>query len=190
MSVDKSCTRSDDYRPDKIASGGPLDIASLERMATQIRCDIVEMTHKAQAGHPGGPLSATDIVTALYFRVMRIDPSRPGWPDRDRSILSKGHACPAWNLALAERWYFDKAHLGTLCQLGSILQGRTALQKTPGIDMSAGSLGPGPSSPQKATLPTMAWAARWPRSWSKTSRCPCSASAYTTRLPNRAHTSL
>lgn len=124
-------------------SSPPLDIAGLERMAAQIRCDIVEMTHRAQAGHPGGSLSAADIVTALYFRVMRIDPARPDWPDRDRFILSKGHACPAWYSALAERGYFGREHLGTLRQLGSILQGHPVMQKTPGVDMSAGSLGQG-----------------------------------------------
>jgi transketolase len=125
------------------AGGAPMDIASLERMAAQIRCDIVEMTYKAQAGHPGGSLSAADIITALYFRVMRIDPCRPDWPDRDRFILSKGHACPAWYSALGERGYFEREHLGTLRRLDSILQGHPVMQKTPGVDMSAGSLGQG-----------------------------------------------
>jgi transketolase len=121
----------------------PLDVAGLRQMAAQIRHDIIYMTHAAQAGHPGGSLSATDIVAALYFRVMRIDPARPDWPDRDRFILSKGHACPAWYSALAERGYWGKEHLGTLRQLGSLLQGHPVMQKTPGVDMSAGSLGQG-----------------------------------------------
>lgn len=121
----------------------PMSITDLERMAATIRCDIIEMITTAQAGHPGGSLSAADIVTALYFRVMRLDPANPGWPDRDRFILSKGHACPVWYAALAERGYFDKAHLGTLRRLNSILQGHPDMNKTPGIDMTAGSLGQG-----------------------------------------------
>ncbi|MCJ7737735.1 MAG: transketolase [Anaerolineae bacterium] len=121
----------------------PLSVEELKAMAAVIRCDIIEMIATAQAGHPGGSLSATDIVTALYFRVMRLDPARPEWPDRDRFILSKGHACPVWYSALAERGYFDKAHLGTLRRLNSILQGHPDMRKTPGIDMSVGSLGQG-----------------------------------------------
>ena len=121
----------------------PLSVPDLVRMAALIRCDIIEMITTAQAGHPGGSLSATDIVTALYFRVMKIDPERPDWADRDRFILSKGHACPVWYAALAERGYFDKKHLGTLRRLNSILQGHPDMNKTPGIDMTAGSLGQG-----------------------------------------------
>jgi len=101
------------------------------------------MIHTAQAGHPGGSLSAADIVTALYFRVMRLDPANPHWPDRDRFILSKGHACPVWYAALAERGFFDKAHLATLRKLDSILQGHADMKKTPGVDMTVGSLGQG-----------------------------------------------
>jgi len=124
----------------------PMSITELEQMAATIRCDIIEMICTAQAGHPGGSLSATDVVTALYFRVMRIDPQNPHWPERDRFILSKGHACPVWYAALAERGYFDKAHLGTLRRLNSILQGHPDMHKTPGIDMTAGSLGHGLSA--------------------------------------------
>jgi transketolase len=124
----------------------PLTIPELERMAATLRCDIIEMIATAQAGHPGGSLSATDLVTALYFRVLRIDPQRPDWPDRDRFILSKGHACPVWYAALAERGYFEKAHLSTLRQLDSILQGHPDMKRTPGIDMTAGSLGHGLSA--------------------------------------------
>lgn len=124
----------------------PMTIDQLKRVAALIRCDIIEMIHTANAGHPGGSLSATDIVTALYFRMMRIDPERPDWPERDRFILSKGHACPVWYAALAERGYFDKAHLGTLRKLNSILQGHPDMRKTPGIDMTAGSLGQGLSA--------------------------------------------
>jgi transketolase len=120
-----------------------MSVEELKAMAATIRCDIIEMTHTAQSGHPGGSLSATDIVTALYFRIMRIDPQNPDWPDRDRFILSKGHACPVWYAALAERGYFEKAHLGTLRKTNSILQGHADMLKTPGVDMTVGSLGQG-----------------------------------------------
>jgi transketolase len=143
MSVDRYPICAADRLLDTLVDRPPLEIADLECIAAQIRCDIVEMTHAAQAGHPGGSLSATDILTALYFRVMRIDPTRPNWPDRDRFILSKGHACPAWYSALAERGYFEREHLGTLRQLGSILQGHPVMHKTPGVDVCAGSLGQG-----------------------------------------------
>ena len=121
----------------------PMSVEELEKMAVIIRCDIIDMICTAAAGHPGGSLSAADVVTALYFRIMRIDPENPDWPDRDRFILSKGHACPVWYAALAERGYFDKSHLKTLRQMGSILQGHPDMLKTPGIDMTAGSLGHG-----------------------------------------------
>ena len=121
----------------------PMSVDELKQMAATIRCDIIEMICTAEAGHPGGSLSATDIVTALYFRLMNIDPANPRWPDRDRFILSKGHACPVWYAALAERGFFDKSHLGTLRRMGSILQGHPDMNKVPGIDMTAGSLGQG-----------------------------------------------
>jgi transketolase len=120
-----------------------MTVEELKQMAATIRCDIIEMICTAKAGHPGGSLSATDIVTALYFRLMRLDPHNPRWPDRDRFILSKGHACPVWYAALAERGFFDKWHLDTLRQMGSILQGHPDMNKAPGIDMTAGSLGQG-----------------------------------------------
>jgi len=120
-----------------------MSIEELKAMATTIRRDIIEMVTLAQSGHPGGSLSAADILTALYFRVMRLDPGRPDWPERDRFILSKGHACPVWYAALAERGYFDKSHLGTLRKLNSILQGHADMRKTPGVDMTVGSLGQG-----------------------------------------------
>ena len=121
---------------------GP-SIEELKATAQVIRRDIITMIHTAQAGHPGGSLSAADIITALYFRIMRLDPADPHWPDRDRFILSKGHACPVWYAALAERGFFDKAHLATLRKLDSILQGHADMKKTPGIDMTVGSLGQG-----------------------------------------------
>lgn len=121
----------------------PMSVDELKQMAAVIRCDIIEMICTAGAGHPGGSLSATDIVTALYFRMMRIDPANPRWPERDRFILSKGHACPVWYAALAERGFYDKSHLSTLRRMGSILQGHPDMNKAPGIDMTAGSLGQG-----------------------------------------------
>jgi transketolase len=123
-----------------------MDIPALQQMAAQIRCDVIEMTHHAGQGHPGGSLSAAEVVTALYFRVMRLDPTRPAWPDRDRFVLSKGHACPVWYSALAERGYFGRECIGTLRCLDSILQGHPDMRKTPGVDMSAGSLGHGLSA--------------------------------------------
>jgi transketolase len=118
-------------------------IEELKDTAAIVRQNIIHMVAVAQAGHPGGSLSAADILTALYFRVMRIDPQNPSWEDRDRFILSKGHACPVWYAALAERGYFDKSHLNTLRKLNSILQGHADMIKTPGVDMTVGSLGQG-----------------------------------------------
>ena len=111
----------------------PMSIEELEKMAVTIRCDIIKMIHEANAGHPGGSLSAADMVTALYFRMMRVDPKNPDWPDRDRFILSKGHACPVWYAALAERGFYDKSHLMTLRKPDSILQGHADMVKTLGI---------------------------------------------------------
>lgn len=119
------------------------DVERLEEQAVQLRRDIVEMIHAAKAGHPGGSLSAVDMITALYFHVMRIDPQNPRWEDRDRFVLSKGHACPALYAVLARRGFFDPKHLTTLRQYHSILQGHPDMNKTPGIDISSGSLGNG-----------------------------------------------
>ena len=119
------------------------DVERLEEQAVQIRQDIISMIHAAKAGHPGGSLSAVEMVTALYFHVMNIDPQNPNWPDRDRFVLSKGHACPVLYAALARRGYFDPKELTTLRQYHSILQGHPDMNKTPGVDMTAGSLGNG-----------------------------------------------
>jgi len=119
------------------------DVERLEEQAVQLRRDIVEMIHAAKAGHPGGSLSAVDMITALYFHVMRIDPQNPRWEDRDRFVLSKGPARPALYAALARRGFFDPKHLTTLRQYHSILQGHPDMNKTPGIDISSGSLGNG-----------------------------------------------
>ena len=115
----------------------------LEEQARQIRIDILEMIYKAKSGHPGGSLSAADIVTTLYFHVLRIDPANPKWPDRDRFILSKGHACPVMYAALAERGFFSKEVLSTLRQIDSPLQGHPDMKKVPGVEMSTGTLGQG-----------------------------------------------
>ncbi len=101
------------------------------------------MTLAANSGHPGGSLSAADIVTTLYFRVLRHDPGNPLWPDRDRFIMSKGHATPVLYGVLAEAGYIPVAELETFRRLGSRLQGHTVMQKPPGIEMSAGALGMG-----------------------------------------------
>lgn len=118
-------------------------IAHLQAQARLIRADIIRMVHTARSGHPGGSLSAADIVTALYFHVLRLDPANPAWPERDRFILSKGHACPVLYACLARRGFFPLSALGTLRQINGILQGHPALVKTPGLDTTAGSLGNG-----------------------------------------------
>ncbi len=118
----------------------------LKEKAKEIRIDIIRQIHAAASGHPGGSLPAADIITYLYFSEMNIDPSQPDLPDRDRFVLSKGHAAPAVYAALAERGYFDKKELLTLRQIGSMLQGHPDRKKVPGIDMSTGSLGQGISA--------------------------------------------
>jgi len=120
-----------------------IDINDLRKIAANIRCDIVSMVYNAKAGHPGGSLSAVELVTALYFAEMNVDPSRPEWEDRDRFILSKGHACPVVYAALARRGYFPVDELSTLRALDSRLQGHPDMKKTPGLDMTSGSLGQG-----------------------------------------------
>jgi transketolase len=120
-----------------------LSIPELEKMARQLRRDVITMIATAGSGHPGGSLSAADIVTALYFKVMGHDPKNPQWPDRDRFVLSKGHAAPILYAALAECGYFPVEELSTLRKLDSRLQGHTDRTLTPGVEMSAGSLGQG-----------------------------------------------
>jgi transketolase len=118
-------------------------IRELQEIARLIRIDVVTMIHKAGDGHPGAALSAADLITALYFHVMRVDPANPKWQDRDRFILSKGHACPALYAALARKGYFPRDDLVGLRSLGSHLQGHPDMNKTPGIDSTSGSLGNG-----------------------------------------------
>ncbi len=123
-----------------------LDLQHLNQTAQQMRRHIVEMIVKAGSGHPGGSLSLADIMTALYFHAMQVDPQRPDWPERDRLVLSKGHAAPALYAALAMRGYFPVDELATLRQLGSRLQGHPDMKKLPGVEMSTGSLGQGLSA--------------------------------------------
>ena len=120
-----------------------LSTAELKKMAMKLRCHVITMTATAGSGHPGGSLSAADIITTLYFKILHHDPKNPQWQDRDRFILSKGHAAPILYAALAESGYFPVAELATLRKLDSRLQGHTDRNLTPGVEMSAGSLGQG-----------------------------------------------
>ena len=120
------------------------DAAELEAVARRIREQIVRMTHAAQSGHPGGSLSAVEILTALYFGgVMRHDPSDPDWAERDRFVLSKGHATPVIYAALAEAGYFSTDWISSFRSLGSELQGHVVRGRPPGVEMSGGALGMG-----------------------------------------------
>jgi transketolase len=118
-------------------------LAEMEAVAKRLRRHIVTMTGKAGSGHPGGSLSAVEILITLYFKVLRHKPQAPRWPDRDRFILSKGHAAPALYSVLAECGYFPMEWLLTLRQMDSCLQGHTDCNLTPGVEMSAGALGQG-----------------------------------------------
>jgi transketolase len=118
-------------------------IASLERTAKSIRQDIIRMTYAAASGHPGGSLSMTDLVTALVFHELKIDPQRPNWIDRDRLVVSKGHAAPALYAALAHRGFLPVEELVSLRKLGSRLQGHVDRNKLPFIEASTGCLGQG-----------------------------------------------
>ena len=118
-------------------------VAQLQAMANQLRLDVVRMVHDAKDGHPGPALSAIDMITTLYFREMNIDPANPQWADRDRFILSKGHACPALYAALARKGYFSVDEFKGLRGMGCLLQGHPCMKKTPGVDMTSGSLGNG-----------------------------------------------
>ncbi len=120
-----------------------MNINTLNIKASNIRKSIVQMICAAKSGHPGGSLSAADIVTTLYFDEMNIDPANPKMEGRDRFVLSKGHAAPVIYAALAERGYFSKDLLGTLRQYGSMLQGHPDMKKVPRVEISTGSLGQG-----------------------------------------------
>jgi transketolase len=121
----------------------PVKLRHLQEVARKMRLDIVDMLHKVQTGHPGGSLSAVEILTVLYFSQLQADCRTPACPDRDRFIASKGHCAPVLYTTLCEKGYFDRAELGSLRQLGCMLQGHPDMKRTPGVDMSTGSLGLG-----------------------------------------------
>ena len=121
------------------------EIDRLGALGNLLRRDVVEMVYRTGDGHPGPCMSAADMIAALYFHVMRVDPEHPDWEDRDRFILSKGHACPVLYAALARRGFFPVEELFTLRMLNSRLQGHPVAGKPPGVDATAGSLGNGVS---------------------------------------------
>ncbi len=121
-------------------------VEQLKEMAHTIRVDIVESLYAAGSGHPGGSLSAAEILSVLFFHEMDVDPQNPQWEERDRFVLSKGHAAPVYYAALAERGFFPKEWLNTLRKIDSPLQGHPDRKKVPGVDMSTGSLGQGISA--------------------------------------------
>lgn len=120
-----------------------LSTEELKTKAKEIRRDIIQMIYDANSGHPGGSLSIADMIAALYFNVLNHDPASPDWEDRDRFILSKGHACPAMYSAMAKTGYFPHEELKTLRKINSRIQGHPEVRKLPGIEASTGSLGQG-----------------------------------------------
>jgi transketolase len=136
--VDRLTTLMETKRP----ATGEL-ISRLEDIARELRITDIEMISEAGSGHPGGTLSAADMVAALFFHKLRLRPEEPGWPDRDRFILSKGHCIPIVYAAMAKRGFFDPGQLKTLRKLGSPLQGHPDRTRLPGIEASTGSLGQG-----------------------------------------------
>lgn len=118
----------------------------LKRAANQVRRGIIEEVYSAQSGHPGGSLSIADVMTYLYQEELRVDTANPKWEDRDRLVLSKGHVCPALYAALAQKGFFPWEELKTFRKTGSRLQGHPDLNKAPGVDFTAGSLGQGVSA--------------------------------------------
>ena len=123
-----------------------MEIQALQGKAALVRQDIIREVYSAKSGHPGGSLSCADIMTALYFEVMNIDPADPAKEGRDKFVLSKGHAAPALYAAMAERGYFPKEELTSLRHIGTRLQGHPSMKKLPGLEMSTGSLGQGISA--------------------------------------------
>ena len=124
------------YHPEQL-------VKELDETAQSLRIDVLEMIHRRKAGHPGGSLSAAEIITALIFHHLKIDPNRPDWEERDRFILSKGHACSFLYAALARRGFFPREELQTWGHIGSRLQGHPDRLKTPGVDMTTGMEGHG-----------------------------------------------
>ena len=123
-----------------------LERKQLKITACKVRMGIIESTHAAKCGHPGGSLSAADMFTYLYFKELNVDPANPKWEDRDRFVLSKGHCAPGLYAALAHRGFFPVEDLITLRKVGSYLQGHPTMNTVPGVDMSTGSLGQGIST--------------------------------------------
>jgi len=121
-------------------------VTELQDLAWELRETVLQMLHSARSGHPGGSLSSAEIMSVLYFHVLNIKPEDPKWPERDRFVMSKGHGCPTLYAALAKRGFFPAEELFKLRQNGSILPGHPDMNKTPGIDMSTGSLGQGISA--------------------------------------------
>ena len=121
------------------------EIKELNEIARELRCTSLRMIHKRQAGHPGGSLSAAEIMTVLYFKVMKIDPNNPNWNERDRFLLSKGHASAMLYATLAKRGFFPEEDLQKWGELDCHLQGHPDRLKTPGVDMNSGILGHGVS---------------------------------------------
>ena len=118
----------------------------LQILACKVRMGIIESTHAAKCGHPGGSMSAAEMFTYLYFKELNVDPKNPKWDDRDRFVLSKGHCAPGLYAALAHRGFFPVEDLLTLRKVGSYLQGHPNMNSVPGVDMSTGSLGQGIST--------------------------------------------
>ena len=121
-------------------------VEGLTKIAHQLRVDVLEMIYNAQTGHLGGSLSAAEIVATLYYHELNVDPDNPEWPDRDRFVLCKGHAAPVVYAALADLGFFARKELALLRQVNSMLQGHPDMRKTPGVEMSTGSLGQGLSA--------------------------------------------
>lgn len=120
-----------------------MTVSEMNTKCISVRRDIINMLADAASGHPGGSLSIVEMLTALYYKKMRVDPANPQWEDRDRFILSKGHAAPAYYAVLGDKGYFSKEEFKNFRQLHSILQGHPDCRKCPGVDASTGSLGQG-----------------------------------------------
>ena len=133
----------------------------LKKVANEVRKGVIVGTHAAKAGHPGGSLSIAEILAYLYFEEMNVDPADPKKADRDRFVLSKGHAAPALYAVLAERGFFPKEELETLRHIDSRLQGHPNMNDTPGVDMSTGSLGQGISAAVGMALAAQHWGENW-----------------------------
>ena len=122
------------------------EFLEMQKIACKVRIWTIEGVFNAKSGHPGGSLSAADMITYLYFKELNVDPKNPANPDRDRFVLSKGHCCPALYAALALKGYFSTDEIKVLRHIGAMLQGHPNMKDTPGIDMSSGSLGQGVSA--------------------------------------------